>query len=107
MHAYTIAADTIAAADFFSVEVSTPRGLMAQHVLFTIDLATRAVHIAGVTTNPDDAFIAQVARNLTDAFDGFLRGKKKFLVERYTQFTEGVPRPAAFPLPPPSGERRS
>jgi len=81
-------AGTIAAADFFSVEVWTARGLVTHYVLFAIDLATRAVHIAGVTTNPDGAFMAQVARNLTDPFDGFLRGKKKFIVDRDTKFTE-------------------
>lgn len=55
-------AGTIAAADFFSVEVWTARGLVTHYVLFAIDLATRAVHIAGVTKNPDGAFMAQVAR---------------------------------------------
>jgi len=73
-------ADTIAAADFFSVEVWT--GLVTHYVLFAIDLATKAVHIAGVTPNPDGAFMAQV--------DGFLRGKKKFIVDRDTKFTEAV-----------------
>ena len=58
-------AGAIAAADFFSVEVWTARGLVTHYVLFAIDLATRAVHIAGVTKNPDGAFMAQVARNLT------------------------------------------
>jgi putative transposase len=32
--------------------------------------------------------MAQVARNLTDAVDGFLRGKKKFVVDRDAKFTE-------------------
>ena len=41
-----------------------------------------------MTTNPDVAFMAQVAQNLTDSIDGFLRGKKKFIVDRDTKFTE-------------------
>jgi len=61
---------------------------VTHYVLFAIDLATRAVHIAGVTPNPDGAFMAQVARNITDPVDGFLRGKKKFVVDRDTKFTE-------------------
>ena len=81
-------AGTIAAADFFSVEVWTARGLVTHYVLFAIDLATRAVHVAGVTTNPDGAFMAQVARNLTDSIDGFLRGKKYLVIDRDTKFTE-------------------
>jgi hypothetical protein len=41
-----------------------------------IEHATRVVHIAGITTNPDGRFVAQVARKLTAHDDGFLRGKR-------------------------------
>src|SRR5262249_41209318 len=75
-------AGVIAAADFFTVEVWTARGLVTHYVLFAIDLATRAVEIAGVTTTPDAQFMAQVARNLTDHVDGFLRSKRSFVVDR-------------------------
>jgi putative transposase len=30
----------------------------------------------------------QIARNLTDAENGFLRGKKYLLMDRYTKFSE-------------------
>jgi len=80
-------ADVIAAADFFTTEVWTARGLVTHYTLFVIDVATRAVHIAGVTPNPDAAFIAQVARNLTDCVDGFLRGKRFLILDRDTKFT--------------------
>jgi transposase InsO family protein len=33
--------------------------------LFFIELETRRVHLAGVTTNPDSAWVTQQARNLT------------------------------------------
>jgi hypothetical protein len=69
-------ADVIAAADFFTTEVWTTRGLITHYVLFVIHHATRAVRVAGVTTNPDGAFVAQVARNLTDQADSFLRGMR-------------------------------
>ena len=69
-------ADVIGATDFFTVEIWTTRGLVTHYVLLVIQHATRAVHIAGITTHPDSAFVAQVARNLTDPIDGFLMGKR-------------------------------
>ncbi len=81
-------ADVIAAADFFTTEVWTQHGLVTHYVLFVIHHATRAVEIAGVTTNPDAGFVAQVARNLTDDVDGFLRGKRYLIVDRDSKFTD-------------------
>ena len=57
-------------------------------MLFVIHHATRIVHIAGVTTNPDGDFMAQVARNLTAQRDGFLRGKQFLILDRDTKFTD-------------------
>ena len=51
---------TIAAADFFTVEVWTWRGLVTLYVLFFIDLATRRVYLGGITTNPDSTWMMQV-----------------------------------------------
>ncbi|MGE0142778.1 MAG: integrase core domain-containing protein [Planctomycetota bacterium] len=78
----------IAASDFFTAEVWAARGLVTHYVLFVIDHATRAVEIAGITTNPDAEFMAQVACNLTDAMDGFLRTKRFLILDRDTKFTE-------------------
>jgi hypothetical protein len=64
--------DVMAATDFFAVELWTPRGLVTYYVLFIMHLSTRSVHIAGVTTAPNGAYMKQVARNLTDESDGFL-----------------------------------
>src|SRR6266540_3011103 len=47
--------------DFFTVETLWLRRL---HVLFFIELARRRVHLAGVTANPNSAWVAQQARNL-------------------------------------------
>ena len=80
-------ADVIAATDFFSVEVWTAHGLVTYHVLFLIKHAIRAVHIAGITTNPNSAFMAQVARNLTMMGDGFLNGMSYLILDRDTKFT--------------------
>jgi hypothetical protein len=57
----------IAAADFFTSEVWTARGLVTFYTVFTIDLATRRVQVLGTTSHPDDAFMHQVVRTLTMA----------------------------------------
>ena len=49
----------IAAADFFTTEVWTVRGLVTYYTLFVIDLASRRVHIVGSTPHPDEAFVLQ------------------------------------------------
>ncbi len=80
-------ADVIAATDFFTVDVWTARGLVTHYVLFVIHHATRAVEIAGITTSPDSAFMAQVGRNLTDPVDGALRDKRFLILDRDGKFT--------------------
>jgi transposase InsO family protein len=77
----------IAAADFFSVEVLTRGGLVRYLVLFVIDIKTRRVHIAGVTCAADGAWMAQVARNLTDAAAGPLTGFEHLIVDRDPLYT--------------------
>ena len=67
--------------------VWTSRGLVTYHVLFIIKHATRALHIAGITTKPDSAFMAQVARNLTILGDGFLNGMNHLILDHDTKFT--------------------
>ena len=79
--------DAIAAADFFSVEVLTAGGLVRYLVLFVIELKTRRVHIAGIRSQPDGAWMAQVARNLTDAVAGPLRGFRHLIVDRDPLYT--------------------
>ena len=76
-----------AATDFFSAEVWTPFGLRTYHVLLVIDRSTRRVHLAGITRNPHEGFMGQVARALTDVFDGF-QAKHRFLIcDRDAKFT--------------------
>jgi transposase InsO family protein len=78
----------MAATDFFAAEVWTPKGLVRHHVLFVIRLMTREVHIAGIVPESGDDWMKQIARNLTDASEGFLRGSRFLIHDRATVFTE-------------------
>src|SRR2546425_5327534 len=79
----------IAGADFFTTEVWMPRGLVTYYTLFVIDLRSRRVHVVGSTPNPDATFMAQAARHLTDAVDGFLSGHRVVICDRDAKWTEG------------------
>ena len=69
----------LAAADLFTVEVLTLAGLRRYFVLFVIELKTRRVHIAGIHPQPDGRWLEQMARNLTDPVDGFLRTVRQLI----------------------------
>jgi putative transposase len=77
-----------AATDFFTIEACTIKGLVTHYVLFFIDVASRAVKIAGITSHPDNRWMTQIARNLTDPDDGFLRGKRYLILDRDTKYSD-------------------
>jgi transposase InsO family protein len=79
--------EQIVAADFFTVEVWTRKGLQRFMVLFFIDLATRRVQIAGIFPGANGLWMNQIARNLTDAVDGLLKGKRYIIHDRDPLFT--------------------
>jgi transposase InsO family protein len=78
--------DVLAAIDFTTIEVWTKGGLVTFYLLFVMELKTRRVHFAGCTANPNSAWMMQVSRNLTDANDGFLNGKRYVLMDRDSKF---------------------
>jgi transposase InsO family protein len=80
--------DVLASVDFTTIEVWTKGGLITVYLLFVMELATRRVHFAGSTVNPDEPWMLQIARNFSDAEDGFLRGKKYLLMDRDAKFSE-------------------
>ena len=79
--------DRLAAADFFTVEVLTWRGLVRYVVFFVMKLKTRTVEIAGITSHPDEPWMTQMARNLTDPDDGFLRDPHHLILDRDPLYT--------------------
>jgi transposase InsO family protein len=79
----------LAAADFFTAEVWTRTGLVTCYVLFFIHLATRRVEIAGITRNPDEKWMRQIARNATMHGSGFLANHRYLLHDRDTKFSAG------------------
>ncbi|MCP4889030.1 MAG: hypothetical protein GY904_20765, partial [Planctomycetaceae bacterium] len=80
--------DVMAAIDFTSVEVWTKNGLVTFYLLFVMELKTRRVHFAGCTTSPHETWVKQMARELTNHEDGFLKGKRYLIMDRDTKFCE-------------------
>jgi putative transposase len=77
----------LAGTDFFTAEVLTLRGLVTYYVLFFIHLESRRVDIAGLTVHPNEAWMKQIARNLTIEDCGALRDCRYLLHDRDTKFT--------------------
>ena len=60
---------TLWAMDFLTKEVWTAIGRVTYHVLFFVEVATRRVHVTGITHSPDGPWMAQQARNLSILFE--------------------------------------
>ena len=78
----------LSATDLFTVEVLTLAGLRRYFVFFVIELKTRRVPIAGIHHQPYDEWMEQVARDLTDALDGFLPDASHIIHDRDPLFTQ-------------------
>jgi len=59
-------------------------------VLFVVDLKIRTVEIAGVVRQPDGDWMKQIARNLTDAGEGFLRNAQYLIHDRDSLFSAEI-----------------
>ena len=79
--------ELIVAADFFTIEAWTRRGLQRFVVLFFLDLSTRKAEVAGIAPVANGLWMSQMGRNLTDAVDGILTGKRYLIHDRDPLFT--------------------
>jgi putative transposase len=75
-------AASMLACDFFTVETITLRRF---YVLFFIELGSRRVHLAGCTSNPTGAWVAQQARNLS--FTGLFERMRFLIHDRDSKFS--------------------
>jgi putative transposase len=63
----------LVAADFFTTEVWTARGLVTYYTAFILELRSRRMQVIGSTPYPDEAFVVQCLRQVTSETDGLLR----------------------------------
>src|SRR3954454_5104243 len=77
-------AHTIVACDFFTVDTVFLKRI---YVLFFLELATRRVHVVGVSAHPTGAWVAHQARNLLIDLDQRADSLRFLLRDRDTKFT--------------------
>jgi transposase InsO family protein len=79
------------ATDFFAAEVWSATGLVTIYVLFFIHLQTRKVVLGGLTHSPNEAWIKQIARNVTGV-TGELGNARYLIHDRDGKYTESFDR---------------
>ena len=77
------------ATDFFTAEVWAKAGLVTYYGLFFIHLASRKVHVAGMTSHPDEQWMKQAARNITMVEWRFLSPGQYLIHDRDAKFCVG------------------
>ncbi len=80
----------LVAADFFTTEVWTVRGLVTYYTAFVIELHSRRVRVIGSTPHPDEAFVLQTLRGLTGDVDDVLRDGRILICDRDPKWSRGM-----------------
>ena len=80
--------DLISCADFFTQEVWTMKGLVQYMVFFVMDCASKKVKIIHISNEFYGDKMVRLALNMTDRFDGILKGKKYFFCDHDVLYTE-------------------
>jgi transposase InsO family protein len=80
------------AADFFTTEVWTGRGLVTYYTVFVMELHSRRVHVLGSSRHPDEVFVIQTMRHLTNDVDGVLRNNRMLICDRERKWSAAVER---------------
>jgi transposase InsO family protein len=57
--------DVLWASDFFTTDIWTRWGLTTYYVLFFIQLRSRKIVLGGISQNPNERWMTQIARNMT------------------------------------------
>jgi transposase InsO family protein len=79
--------DVLWATDFFTTEIWTRWGLTTYYVLFFIHVQSRRIVLGGMSQNPNEAWMKQIARNVTSS-DGPLVGARYLIHDRDAKYTQ-------------------
>ena len=74
------------ATDFFTTEIWTHWGLTTYYVLFFIHVRTRRIVLGGMSQNPNEEWMKQIARNVT-GWEGDLVGARHLIHDRDSKYT--------------------
>jgi putative transposase len=80
----------LVAADFFTTEVWTARGLVTYYTAFVIELYTRRVRVLGSTPHPNDAFVVHAFRGLLGESDDVLRDGRMLICDRDPKWSHAM-----------------
>jgi hypothetical protein len=71
-------------------EVWTVRGLETYYTVFVIELQSRRVQVVGSTRHPDEAFVVQATRHLTDGVENVLGPDRVLICDRDPKWSGAV-----------------
>jgi len=99
--------DVLWATDFFTTEIWTRWGLTTYYILFFIQVQTRRIVLGGISQNPTEGWMKQIARNVAGV-EGALIGARYLIHDRDAKYTQSFDQilqaagTAAVKLPPQS-----